>query len=166
MNEQAQPALSGSKTYAPGSLHKLLPMRRSFRNPSGAGPSEQRQGGGFKVEARPGGAAASPWRAAGPEASRVPDPASPTSGGLGFSHLPTCPNQEGALGGSRQLSVTGRGPGRLPTAGAAARQPSNHVSPRKLVQGVFFLCLPFSFSSPPPQSCKTQKIDLCLKRRR
>lgn len=69
--------------------------------------------------------------------------------------------------GSRQLSEAGGGPACLPTAGAAARQPGNRVSQRKLVQGVFFfLRLPFSFSSLPPWSCKTQKIDLRLKRRR
>lgn len=104
----------------------------------------------------------------GPPWNARPSSPAPRGGGrgLGLSHLPTCPMQEGASGGSRQLSTTGRGPGCLPTTGAAARQPSNHVSQRKLVQGVFSLRLLFLSLPLPPRSYKTRKIDLCLKQRR
>ena len=155
MNEWAEAALSSSKACASTSytICSHISGKGPEGTPSRAGPSEQRQRGGPKAETRLAETAGAQWKVMRPEASlgcQAPWPL--PRGKLGLSHPPTCPIQKGALGGSRQLRATwggGGGPaGCLPTAGAAARQPSNRVSQRKLVQGVFsfasrFLSLPF-----------------------
>ena len=151
-------------------LHNLLPYeagRSQKADPAGQDPLSKSREVGAKLRQ----SQLEWWMHAGEQQGLGPPWHAKSSspcprGELEPSHLPTCPIQEGDLGGCRQLSATGGGPGWLPTAGAAARQPSNRVSQRKLVQGVFFLRLPFSFSSLPPRSCKTRKIDLCLNRRR
>lgn len=126
----------------------------------------QRQGGGSQTEAWPAGAAEHTAQHWGPSLPGITGPVAPTPGVLGLLTPANLSHSGGSLGGGRQLNATGGGPGCLPTAGATARQPSNCVHSGNWSREFFpfashFLSLPF-----PPWSCKTQKIDLCLKRRR